>query len=482
MFGMKGERNKLRLIAIGGAALLVLLVLTIAFRGGGKKPVVETDEAQNTIDVKVIPAKSVSLPEEITASGTVKAIVESVMAPKLMSNVSGVYVREGDRVRKGQLLVKLEANDLQAQVSQAQATVSAARANAQRAVTAIDLQKAQTSTGIASAQAALKAAREQLSMVREGSRVQQKAQANFAVKQAEAQYKNAEVEYNRMNRLYEQDVVSKQRLEGAETVFEVAQAQLESAKAQASMTDEGSRAQEIRTAEAQERQAEEALRMANAAAVQNKMSVRNAEVAASQVSEASSALQYARVQKGYAYITAPISGVVTSRMVDPGDTVAPGVPVISVEDDSLYRLEVTVPESISELYVGKMVDVSVGSDESTGQGKVAVVSPAGDAATHKFLVRVNLPAGMGARSGDFGRIKIPVGYTAGIVVPGKAVRHDGGLTAVYVVGKDQRAQMRVVKVGRKLDDGMEILSGLTPGDLVIVENKGVLEDGVRVRL
>lgn len=483
---MTGEKKGLarvqKILAIVAGLVVVAIVLILALRG--RHTAVETRvEAEPAIFVKIITLGTSEVPNEVSASGTVRPIVEAKIAPKIMSNVAAVYVHEGDSVSRGQVLIRLESRDLRAQLAQAEAGLSAASAGSGRAYTAIDLQRAQTSTGIASAEAGLKAAQEQLSLVKAGPRKQQRAQAHFAVAQAEAQMKNAEVELNRMKRLFEQDVIPKQRLDGAQTTYDIAKAQYDSAKEQASLTEEGSRTQEIAAAQQQVRQAEEAFRMAKASVVQNKMSVSDSRVAASQVAQARAGVEFARTQLSYATITSPISGVVSQRLVDPGDMVSPGVPVIAVQADVNYRLEATVPEKyVENMFIGKTVNVSIGSDNRTAEGTVAVISPAGDVSSHKFVVKVDLPAGLKARSGQFGRISFPVSYTSGVIIPGIALHDEGGLPTVFTVDRQNHARMQAVKVGRKIDGGFEILSGLKAGDRVIVENTGVLADGAVVRI
>ena len=467
-------------LLLGFIAIAIITVVIIK----GRNASAETgSESELVISVKTITISTSQIPSEVSASGTVRPIVESQIAPKIMSNVAAVYVGEGDHVRAGQVLLRLESNDLEAQVAQARAGLAAAVAGSGRAYTAVDLQKAQTSTGIASAEAALQAAREQLSLIKAGPRKQQRAQAHLAVTQARAQFNNAEMELNRYKRLYEQDVIPKQRLDGVQTAYDIAKAQLESAQEQASLTEEGSRTQEIQAAQQQVRQAEEVLRMAKASAVQNKMSVSNARVAASQVSQAKAAVELAQTQLGYATITSPISGVVSQRMVDPGDTVSPGVSIITVQSDSNYRLEATVPESsASSVYVGKKVNVSIGSDNRSAEGTVAVVSPTGDPTSHKFIVKVELPNSINARSGEFGRISFPVGYSKGVIVPEAALHDEGGLATLFIVDDKNRVRMQAVKAGRKINGGIEILSGIKNGDRVIVSGEGVLTDGVMARI
>lgn len=476
----KGLPHRTKVVVPVLAAVIVVVLGIVLKAGRQDSPHVRHDAPP--VEAVVMTVRASVLPDEVSASGTVRPVLEAKIAPKIMSNVAEVTVREGDRVSRGQVLIRLESRDLEAQVVQAQAALSAALAGSRRAVTAVDLQRAQTSTGIAGAEAALKAAMEQFGIVREGARRQEKAQAQLAVAEAEAHLKNAEVELGRMKRLFDQGVIARQRLDAAQTSYDVVRAQHESAKQHAEMVAEGSRQQEVRAAEERVRQAEEALRMAKASSLQNRMSSRSAEEAHSQVAQSRAALQYAQVQLGYATIRAPMSGVVTARLVDPGDTVSPGVPMMAVEDNSLYRLEAAVPErDLSTLHIGGRVAVTIGSDRRAAEGTVSVISPSGDPGSRKFMVKVDLPRGLAVRSGEFGRISFPVSYSSGITVPDSAIRSEGGLTFVYVVGREGRAKMQVVKTGRGTEGGIEVISGLNPGDRLVIESTGTIADGVTIK-
>jgi HlyD family secretion protein len=123
-------RKKLPLIV---GLLVAAVVVALVLRAGHAPEARATVEP--TITVKTVTLGTSSVPNEVSASGTVRPIVEAKIAPRIMSNVAAVYVREGDPVRKGQVLIRLEARDLQAQVAQAQAAVTAAEAGAARAST-----------------------------------------------------------------------------------------------------------------------------------------------------------------------------------------------------------------------------------------------------------------------------------------------------------------------------------------------------------
>jgi multidrug efflux pump subunit AcrA (membrane-fusion protein) len=84
-------------------------------------------------------------------------------------------------------------------------------------------------------------------------------------------------------------------------------------------------------------------------------------------------------------------------------------------------------------------------------------------------------------SGDFGRVSFPVGYTRGILVPESAIHDEGGITNVYVAGPNNRVDMRIVRTGGRTRGKVEILTGLQPGDRVIVWSSAPMADDVPIR-
>jgi HlyD family secretion protein len=184
---------------------------------------------------------AVALPEERTfpvvveAPGTVQAIQRADISPKIMCHISAVYVHEGDHVRKGQPLLRLEANDLAANVSQAQAGVQNAGAGYEQAKAALEMQRTQSSVAVQQARAALEQAKAQLAKAKQGPRPEQVAQADQAVAQAKAAVEQAEANLSlakegarsQQKRQVEQGVIMAQQ--------QVAQAQAGLASAQAAL-------------------------------------------------------------------------------------------------------------------------------------------------------------------------------------------------------------------------------------------------------
>jgi RND family efflux transporter MFP subunit len=478
-------------------ALIVVIAAGAFYLGRRQGAVEETTRGSHTYQIasaaeqEPIPVETErvslsNLPTYAEATGTVKSRTRADLSPKIVSTVRTISVHEGDRVVQGQILVTLDASDLQAQTAQSEAALRAAQYQVEAARTLAQLQRSQSDVGIAQAQAALEAARQQLAIVRTGPRRQERAQARLQVAQAEATFRNAEIEYQRMQRLYDQEVIPKQRLDAARTQYEVAKAAYEAAKQQAELVEEGSRIEEIRAAEERVRSAEEALRLAKASAAQNELREQQARAAAAEARRAAAALRLSRVTLGYSVLKAPFSGVVVARHADPGDLVAPGTPILTIED-AVYRLEADVPETyMPHLSVGQRVECTIDAlpGSASARSVTAVISeivPAGDAASRTFTVKADLPQMPGLKSGLFGRLRFPVDTKTSVTVPKSAVWERGGVTGVFVIDGQNTARVRLVKTGKTLDGRVEIVSGLSEGETVAVTNVGKLSDAAKVK-
>ncbi|MCE1248934.1 MAG: efflux RND transporter periplasmic adaptor subunit [Firmicutes bacterium] len=433
------------------------------------------------VQVKVKTVETMDLPEEIKVSGNVAPKREAQIAPKIMSPVVEVLVREGDHVKQGQLLAKLEAKDLQAQVDQAESAVGSAWSMSEKAKAAADYRQAQSSAAITNAEAEYRMAKENLSMVMEGPRQQQKTQNQLALAQAEAQFRNEEIEIERMKRLYDEGVIPKQKYEQAQTRFEVIKNQFGIAQQQASMSDEGSRNQEVASAKERLKQAEANLRLARASGLMNRMAEKDAQASDNAVSQAVAMEKAAKIRRDYAEIRAPFDGTVTARSVDPGDMASPGVPIFTIEDKSYYRLETRVGvKDIKNVKPGMRVSLEIGTAKRTGTGTVSVVAPAGDPSTRKFLVKIDIPEALHPASGDYGTAGFKVGISKGIAIPADTIREIGGISNIFVASPENRANMRIIRTGRTTEQGVEVVSGLEKGEKLIIWSESPLSDDMPI--
>ena len=197
--------------------------------------------------------------------------------------------------------------------------------------------------------------------------------------------------------------------------------------------------------------------------------------AGSAIDGARAASEQATATESFTRIVAPLDGVVTEKMIEPGNLASPGMPLLRVEDTTKFRLEVRVDESrAGDIRNGASVPVFIGGSGSSVIGTVDEVSRAVDADARAFVVKIALPDVPGLRSGEFGKARFTASPRRALTIPVSAILRRGQLTSVFVVD-DARARMRLVNMSES-----EVLAGLTESELVILSPPPGLVDGRRV--
>jgi RND family efflux transporter MFP subunit len=177
----------------------------------------------------------------------------------------------------------------------------------------------------------------------------------------------------------------------------------------------------------------------------------------------------ARTVLEYATIRSPIDGLVVDKRVNSGDTVSPGQVVASVLDPAHMQLVASVRESLSQrLTVGGTVSVKLDVLEHACTGTVAEIVPEAESTSRTFQVKVRGPCPEGVHSGMFGRLSIPNGEETVLLIPPAAVRTVGQVDCVDVAVDGSR-QRRALRLGRVMNGGIEVLSGLSTGEKVVVD-------------
>lgn len=192
---------------------------------------------------------------------------------------------------------------------------------------------------------------------------------------------------------------------------------------------------------------------------------------------AEAAVIEAETMLSYAKIVAPADLVVARKLAEVGDLATPGRPLLELEDPSALRLEADVPEAlIGRIQQGARLPVTAATANQPIDGTVIEVAPSADAASRTFRVKLDLPATSGLRSGQFGRVAVPLEAAATLRVPATAVVTRGQMEIVFVA-TNQTAHLRLVKTGRRLGDRVELVSGLSAGERIVVESAAPLCDG-----
>lgn len=282
---------------------------------------------------------------------------------------------------------------------------------------------------------------------------QQRADAGLRkqeLEQARIDFERSQDEYKRMKFLVERKSLPPNDFQKFEAAYN-------NARERYAQAQEGTRKEDIAAATAQARAAD------------------------AQASEESKRLSDTR-------LLAPISGSISMRRVDPGQTVAAGVPVFSIVELNPVKVRVGVPEAdIGKVHQGATAEVSAPSlDGRCFNGKVAIIGVAAEPASRTYTVKILVPnpgpvllAGMVAEARIFGSAKIH-----SLTIPAEAVVPDPqGAPNVYVYSPERkRVYSRRVEVGQPVGKEVEILSGLRGGEQIVVAGQQKLREGSLVEI
>jgi multidrug efflux system membrane fusion protein len=190
----------------------------------------------------------------------------------------------------------------------------------------------------------------------------------------------------------------------------------------------------------------------------------------------------AQVYASYGRVASPMNGIVTAKQAEVGAMAAPGVPLLTIEDDSHYRLEASVEESqIQTIHVSEQVHVRIDAlgDEQLS-GTVSEIVPMADPASRSHTVKIDLPVQRTIRSGSFGRARFSGSQKQAITIPRRAITERGQLVSVFVVDDSGMARQRLIRTGKAYGDRVEVLTGLSDGERIVTDGVEAVSDGSRV--
>jgi RND family efflux transporter MFP subunit len=316
--------------------------------GGSEQPGAELG-ASTPPTVRTVTVADTTVSTAIEAAGIAAPLQRSVLATRLMGSVVSVLVVEGDRVRPGQLLARIDARDIDARGAQVRARIA----------------------------------------------------------EAEAVRADAATQAERFRALFLDEAATKAQLEAAETGL---------ARAEAA----------VRAARASESELE--------------------------------------ASASYAEIRAPFAGIVVERSVDRGSFVAPGQPLVTVEDASRLRVSAMVAPGIAQsIRPGDTIQAAI--ETAPARAVVEGVIPSGSA-LYTINAIVENPSGR-FLPGSAATLAVPEGRRRALLVPELALIREGDLTGVRV-RTSRGFELRWVRTASRADGQIEVLSGLQPGEEVLL--------------
>jgi RND family efflux transporter MFP subunit len=256
-----------------------------------------------------------------------------------------------------------------------------------------------------------------------------KAQVNAGISQAQTTFNNAEKNYNRFKNLFASKSISQKEMDDMTANYQMAKAGLESANQ-----------------------------------MKNEINA----------------------QFTYSNITAPFSGIITSKNIEAGDMANPGMPLISLETPKVFEVIAMVPETeISLIKKGTAVNVLVKAINKSVKGKVTEVSTSAKNTGGQYLVKIDLETtDANILSGMFSTVQFPVERqtkSSLVLIPTDAIVKNGQLSGVYTVSESNTALLRWLRLGRTYGNNVEVLSGLNADESYIISAEGKLFNGAKIK-
>lgn len=401
---------------------LVIGMIAAGLIGSGGLLLWRSRQTPLDLDRYTVPVQdSRDLVARIAATGKVVPVKTVNISPKRAGLLAALYVEQGDRVKAGQIIARMDNRDEQAQLAQAQANLADAIARRDRVLA--------------------------------GNRAEEIAQAEAQVRAAATRAQLAQERLKRNEWLAAEGAIPRDTLDELRANRDSAIANLNEAQKRLQLLQRGSRPEEIRQAEAA-------------------------------IVAAQAQVQAARAALEDTIIRAPFTGIISQKYANPGAFVTPtttapattsatSTSIVAIAEGLEILAE--VPEvDIGQVLVGQPVEIRADAyPGETFEGRVRLVAP--EAVVEQnvtfFQVRVSLVTGLAKlRSGmnvdlDFLGQKI----NNALLVPTVAIAVERGQTGVYVVGEDNRPKFRPVTIGSSWQDQTQIISGVRVGERVFID-------------
>jgi HlyD family secretion protein len=515
------------------APILVVLVVIgglVVWRLEQKRKETATLVAQRVARSNAPPLVSVAAAEQrdiantFEATGSLEAPLDVKLSPKVSGRITYLAVHEGDRIHSGQVLVRLDPAEVEADVRQAQAALSEAQYRLAQAqivenptTVAVATQVRQQEAAVASAQADFDQAEQNLEAqiaaaeaavtdvqgrIESASAAIDNAQA--AIHSAQANLDNAKTRYDRIHELYEQGFIAAQDVDDAKAAVAVQQAAVDAAQGQlrGATAGRGSAVAQKQAAEneasivrkkgeadveaARQRlaQAKAALESAKANTAQTPAYAKSLAALNSSVEVAQAGLEAARVRRQDTILTSPLDGYVTGRFMDPGAMATPGQPILAVQFQGQLWVGVAVPDTVSvKVHLGQPVTVRFDAlPGRTFTAGVVQINRSADPQARQFTVRAVLAnKDELLRPGMFAHVSIVTDRVRkAVAVAREAVQEDGAGSFVLVVDDASQVHRRAVKTGVSDARFIQVTLGLKAGEQVVVVTSVPLRDGQTV--
>ena len=311
----------------------------------------------------------------LNVSGNIE-LTEVDISFKTAGRLVTLAVEEGDQVKKGALIARLDQEELLQRRESAAASLDSTRSRLLQSGTAIEYQRQQAEAQLSRSRAELDQAKAVLQELEIGSRRQEIESAKAALARAKAEQQRAQADWERAQSLYKDKDISTARYDEAKAQFESAQAQLQQATEQFDLVQEGPRKEDIDGAKAQVERAKANVRLAEAARLELKRLQEEQLARKADTRQATAQLDVQETLLKNAEVTAPMDGVVLVKSAEPGEVLAAGTTVVTLGNLAKPWLRAYINEQdLGRVKLGTAVKVTTDSfPGKTYSGRVSFIA------------------------------------------------------------------------------------------------------------
>jgi HlyD family secretion protein len=400
---------------------LVIILIALVISGAGIYFVSRRKDAQPNIESRTVPVQTQSLKVSFEASGSIEPITSVNISPKTTGRLTALYVEQGDKVKAGQLLAKMDSANLTAELARAQAELAQAQA--------------------------------EYTKVLNGNRTEAIARAKSQVLSAQAQADLSAKKLEKNRWLAQQGAIAQLTLDEYLSTDKTSRANLAEAQEQLQEQEKGSRSEDIEQSKAK-------------------------------VAAAKAKVDLAQTNLNDAGIYAPFNGIISQKYATVGAVVTPNVSASttsSATSSSILSiasgLEVNANVSeatIAEIEPNQTVEITADAyPYRTFQGRVKQIAPEAIVENNvtSFEVKVELITGQAElRSGmNVDAVFVGKKIANALTIPTVAIITNQGEIGIMVLNKSGKAQFKPVRVGFSQDGKTQIIQGLASGDRVFID-------------
>ncbi|MBE9030696.1 efflux RND transporter periplasmic adaptor subunit [filamentous cyanobacterium LEGE 11480] len=469
-------------------------LLAVGLVGGviGFQGIRRQRESEDKLTALTVPVQSSDVALQVQGTGTIQPIRNVNVSPKVAGRVQQLFFDQGDQVRSGQVIAKMDDQDVRAEVAQSTANLQSARARL------LTLRSPSRSEAVAQARAGVVQANASVDQaLSEARRTQSEVtsaqseviRANGAVADAQAKLDLAKTKLKRQRQLAAAGAISQNSLDEFVQQAKSAEESMIQAKAQRSQAQSRVAQAQAQVKQAAARVAQVRAQRDSAQAQRNQQntlgSAGEISQAQAQVDVAAAQLQAAQNRLNETAIRAPFDGVITQRYATVGAFVTPTTQASAAgsgaTSTSIFGLAnglevlARVPEvDIARIRAGQVVEIRADAyPDQKFEGTVQRIAPeaVNEQSVTYFQVRVKIQTGLDKlRSG----MNVDLNFTGdqlnnATLVPTVAIVTKKGQAGVLVPGKDNKPEFKPIEIGASVKDQTQVLSGIAEGDRIFQE-------------